>query len=51
MLQGVSELIKRLDFLLGQGEDALSSEEAMSDEQKELLALEKLAQEQAQGAR
>ena len=51
LLQGVSELIKRLDFLLGQGEDALSSEEAMSDEQKELLALEKLAQEQAQGAR
>jgi TRAP-type mannitol/chloroaromatic compound transport system permease small subunit len=51
MLQGVSELIKRLDFLLGQGEDVLSSEEAMSDEQKELLALEKLAQEQAQGAR
>ena len=51
MLQGVSELIKRLDFLLGQGEDVLSSEETMSDEQKELLALEKLAQEQVQGAR
>ncbi|MDP4613858.1 MAG: TRAP transporter small permease subunit [Limnohabitans sp.] len=51
MLQGVSELIKRLAFLFGQGEDALSSEDAMSDEQKELLALEKLAQEQAQGAR
>ena len=51
MLQGVSELIKRLDFLLGQGEDVLSSEETMSDEQKELIALEKLAQEQVQGAR
>ena len=51
MLQGVSELIKRLSFLMGQGEDVLSSEEAMSDEQKEMLALEKLAQEQAQGAR
>ena len=51
MLQGVSELIKRLDFGLGQGEDVLSSEESMSDEQKELLALEKLAQEQVQGAR
>jgi TRAP-type mannitol/chloroaromatic compound transport system permease small subunit len=51
MLQGVSELIKRLDFLWGQGEDVLSSEEAMSDEQKELIALEKLAQEQVQGAR
>lgn len=51
MLQGVSELIKRLAFLFGQGEDVLSSEDALSDEQKELLALEKLAQEQAQGAR
>jgi hypothetical protein len=37
--------------LWGQGEDVLSSEEAMSDEQKELIALEKLAQEQVQGAR
>ena len=51
MLQGVSELIKRLAFLFGQGEDVLSSEDALSDQQKELLALEKLAQEQAQGAR
>lgn len=51
MLQGVSELIKRLSFLMGQGEDVLSSDEAMSDEQKELLALEKLAQEQVQGVR
>jgi TRAP-type mannitol/chloroaromatic compound transport system permease small subunit len=50
MLQGVSELFKRIAFLTGQGEDALSSEEAMSDEQKELLELEKIAQ-QAQGAR
>lgn len=51
MLQGVSELIKRLAFLTGQGEDVLSSEETMSDEQKELLELEKIAQQQAQGAR
>jgi TRAP-type mannitol/chloroaromatic compound transport system permease small subunit len=51
LLQGVSELIKRLAFLMGHGEDVLASEEAMSDEQKELLALEKLAQQQAQGAR
>jgi TRAP-type mannitol/chloroaromatic compound transport system permease small subunit len=51
MLQGVSELIKRLAFLMGQGEDVLSSEETMSDEQKELLELEKIAQQQAQGAR
>ena len=51
MLQGVSELIKRLAFLSGQGEDVLSSEETMSDEQKELLELEKIAQQQALGAR
>jgi TRAP-type mannitol/chloroaromatic compound transport system permease small subunit len=50
MLQGVSELIKRLAFLMGLGEDVLSSEEAMSDEEKELLELEKLAQ-QSLGAR
>lgn len=50
MLQGVSELFKRIAFLMGQGEDALSSDETMSDEQKELLELEKIAQ-QAQGAR
>lgn len=50
MLQGVSELFKRIAFLMGQGEDALSSDETMSDEQKESLELEKIAQ-QAQGAR
>ena len=50
MLQGVSELIKRLSFLTGTGEDPLSSEDTMSDEEKELLELEKIAQ-QAQGAR
>jgi TRAP-type mannitol/chloroaromatic compound transport system permease small subunit len=50
MLQGLSELIKRISFLIGQGPDALSSEEAMSDEEKELLALEKIAQ-QSLGAR
>ncbi|MEK7344900.1 MAG: TRAP transporter small permease subunit [Pseudomonadota bacterium] len=50
MLQGLSELIKRLAFLMGTGEDVLSSEEAMSDEEKELLELEKLAQ-QSLGAR
>ena len=51
MLQGVSELIKRLAFLLGQGEDVLSCEDTMADEQKELLELEKIAQQQALGAR
>ena len=50
MLQGFSELLKRISFLMGQGPDALSSEEAMSDEEKELLALEKIAQ-QSLGAR
>jgi TRAP-type mannitol/chloroaromatic compound transport system permease small subunit len=40
MLQGVSELIKRLAFLTGKGPDVLSSEEAKSDEQKHLEALE-----------
>ncbi len=50
MLQGVSELIKRLSFLIGSGEDPLSSENTMSDEEKEMRELEKIAQ-QAQGAR
>jgi TRAP-type mannitol/chloroaromatic compound transport system permease small subunit len=50
MLQGVSELIKRLSFLTGACEDPLSSESTMSDEEKEMLELEKIAQ-QAQGAR
>ena len=50
MLQGVSELIKRLSFLTGSGEDPLSSEDTMSDEEKEMRELEKIAQ-QAQGAR
>lgn len=50
MLQGVSELIKRLSFLWGQGDDALSAENSLSDEEKELLELEKQAA-QALGAR
>ena len=40
MLQGVSELIKRIAFLTGNGPDVLSSEESKSDEQKHLEALE-----------
>ncbi len=40
MLQGVSELIKRIAFLTGNGSDVLSGEEAKSDEQKHLEALE-----------
>lgn len=51
LLQGVSELIKRLSFLWGRGEDVLSSEASMSDEEKEMLAMEKLVEEKIQGAR
>lgn len=40
LLQGVSELIKRLAFLTGSGPDVLSSEDAKSDEQKHLEELE-----------
>ncbi len=40
LLQGISELIKRLAFLNGQGPDALSHEEAQSDDQKRAAELE-----------
>lgn len=40
MMQGVSELIKRIAFLTGNGPDVLSGEEAKSDEQKHLEELE-----------
>jgi len=40
MLQGVSELIKRIAFLSGNGPDVLSGEESKSDEQKHLEQLE-----------
>lgn len=43
MLQGLSELIKRLAFLTGKGPDALAGEEAKSDEQKHLEELEAAA--------
>jgi TRAP-type mannitol/chloroaromatic compound transport system permease small subunit len=49
MLQGVSELIKRLAFLTGMGPDVLSSEEAKSDEQKHLEALEAKAAQMLAG--
>lgn len=45
MLQAVSELIKRIAFLTGNGPDVLSSEESKSDEQKHLEELEKKAAE------
>ena len=40
MLQGVSELIKRIAFLTGNGPDVLESDEAKSDDQKKLEELE-----------
>ncbi len=49
MLQGVSELIKRIAFLQGAGPDVLSGEEAKSDEQKHLEELEKKAAEMLAG--
>ena len=49
MLQGVSELIKRIAFLTGNGPDVLSSEDSKSDEQKHLEELEKKAAEMLAG--
>jgi TRAP-type mannitol/chloroaromatic compound transport system permease small subunit len=43
MLQGISELIKRVAFLRGAGPDALGAEASKSDEQKHLEELEKKA--------
>lgn len=40
-LQGISELIKRVAFLTGNGPDVLSAEASKSDEQKHLEELEK----------
>jgi len=40
MMQGVSELIKRIAYLTGNGPDVLNSEDTKSDEQKQLEALE-----------
>jgi len=49
MLQGVSELIKRIAFLTGNGPDVLSAEASKSDEQKHLEELEKKAAEMLAG--
>lgn len=43
MLQGLSELIKRLAFLTHNGPDVMSDEDAKSDEQKHLEELEAIA--------
>ena len=40
LLQALSELVKRIAFLKGQGPDVLSSEDSKSDEQKHLEELE-----------
>jgi len=47
----LSELIKRIAFLRGFGPDVLSGEEAKSDEQKHLEALEKKASQMLAGAK
>jgi len=44
LLQSLSELVKRLAFLRGQGPDVLSHEEAQSDDQKRAAELEQLTQ-------
>ena len=49
MLQGISELIKRLNFLLANGPDVLSSDETKSDEQKHLEELQAIADRQLAG--
>lgn len=40
MLQGISELIKRIAFLTGHGPDVLGSEDTKSDDQKKIEELE-----------
>lgn len=40
LLQGISELIKRIAFLTGNGPDVLADEDAKSDDQKRLEELE-----------
>jgi TRAP-type mannitol/chloroaromatic compound transport system permease small subunit len=49
MLQGVSELIKRLAFLTDNGPDVLSGEDAKSDEEKHLEELEAIAERKLAG--
>ncbi len=51
LAQAFSELIKRIAFLRGFGPDVLSGEEAKSDEQKHLEALEKKASQMLAGAK
>ncbi len=48
-MQAISELIKRVAFLTGNGPDVLNAEESKSDEQKHLEELEKKAAEMLAG--
>lgn len=50
LMQGVSELIKRIAFLIGAGPDALDHDANKSDEQKHLEELEAQAAAQLKGA-
>ncbi len=49
LLQAVSELIKRVAFLMDKGPDVLNSEDTKSDEQKHLEELEVQAQHMLAG--
>lgn len=49
LLQGLSELLKRVLFLAGQGPDSLADETHKSDEQKHLEELEAAAERQLAG--
>ena len=49
LLQGLSELLKRVLFLTGQGPDSLADESHKSDEQKHLEQLEATAERQLAG--
>ncbi len=51
LLQALSELFKRVLFLLGQGPDSLADEEHKSDEQKHLEELEAAAARKLAGER
>ncbi len=51
LAQGVSELIKRVAFLTGDGPDVLTAEENKSDEQKHLEELEAQAAAQIGGSK
>jgi len=51
LLQGISELIKRIAFLTGNGPDVLDSEESMSDDAKRIAELEAQTAKDLAGAK